>query len=154
MLYEEQSLMTMRHRANEEFRRLHNQAVRSKLWSRLTRQSRTLLNLNEVQANTTITARRHAGVQLVPVDQILGSEGRCSDFDTEFRPLREQSKERWVNIAVAQSREEMLPVVELVQLGGAYFVRDGHHRISVAKTRGQREMEAEVTVWQNQAANN
>jgi hypothetical protein len=41
-----------------------------------------------------------------------------------------------------------LPPVELIQVGSVYFVRDGHHRISVARAMGQQEIEAVVTVWQ------
>jgi uncharacterized protein (DUF1015 family) len=85
------------------------------------------------------------------VDKIRGSINRCHDFDADFRPLQEYTKERWVNIALAYSRDEGLPPVELVDLDDTYFVIDGHHRISVAKMLGQREIEAEVTVWRKAA---
>ena len=99
-----------------------------------------------------IRVRTHAGLQLVPISRIQGSEGRCDDFDADFRPLRNHTKDRWVGIAMAHSNEEALPAVELVQIGDTFFVRDGHHRISVAKLFGQLEIEAEVTVWQGPAA--
>jgi hypothetical protein len=152
LMQRESFLETSRQQAGEQFRRLQGQAMRSRLWATLTRQPRrTLLNLNQAQRTASPTARAHAGIQLVPIAKICGSEGRSKDFDADFRPLREASKERWVDIAIARSRDVPLPAVELVQIGDCYFVRDGHHRISVAKMAGQLEIEAEVTVWQGVA---
>jgi hypothetical protein len=94
-----------------------------------------------------VWTRSHAGVRLVPIDQIRGSEGRCNDFDTAFRPLKSLSDERWISIFCAHEADVPLPLVELIQVNDLYFVRDGHHRISVARWLGQREIEAEVTVW-------
>lgn len=149
LMQRESFLEPSRQQAGEQFRRLQGQAVRSKLWSTLTRRPRrTLLNLNQVRSTATLAAQAHAGIRLVPIASICGSEGRSDDFDADFRPLREASKERWVDIAIARSRDVPLPAVELVQIGDCYFVRDGHHRISVAKMAGQLEIEAEVTVWQ------
>jgi len=116
-------------------------------WARLHGQSRRLLDLHTVAASSTVGDRRAAGTQIVPIRQIHGSEGRCEDFDAEFHPLREHTEERWVSVARAQLRGLGLPPVELIQLGDAYFVRDGHHRISVAAALGQQEIDAVVTVW-------
>jgi hypothetical protein len=131
----------------EEFRRLHNKAVRSKFFSLITRRYHGLLNLGEMQKRLKVTARTHGGLRLVPIEKIRGSLNRTNDFDAEFRPLQEHTRDRWVNIAIAHSRDESLPPVELIELDDMYFVTDGHHRISVAKMMGQREIEAEVTVW-------
>jgi hypothetical protein len=107
-----------------------------------------LLSLNDVQAHRVQGRQRsYAGLHLVPIAQIRGSEGRSADFDVDFYPLKSYEQERWTNVAVAHSLGKALPPVELVQVGENYFVRDGHHRISVAKMMGQREIEAEVTVW-------
>ena len=91
--------------------------------------------------------RNYAGIQSVPLAKIAGSEGRCDDFDADFRPLKSHNQDRWISVAIARSRDIALPAVELVQVKDAYFVRDGHHRISVAKLEGQLEIEAQVTVW-------
>jgi hypothetical protein len=135
------------------FERLHHQAVRRQLWSRLTCRPRCLLNLAEVQQHLTVHTRSHAGVRLVPIDHICGSENRCADFDVDFRPLKSHSHLRWASIALARQQDIALPLIELVQINDRYFVRDGHHRISVAKALGQREIEAEVTVWECRNAN-
>jgi len=79
---------------------------------------------------------------------IRGSEGRCQDFDADFRPLKELSRERWMAIAAAWKLGTELPPVQLVQIRDLYFVRDGHHRISVARAMRQENIDAEVTVWE------
>ena len=117
------------------------------VWATLRGQSMRLLDLSRVASASTIGDRRAAGVQIVPIDQIRGSEGRCEDFDCAFHPLREYTEERWVSVARAQLRGIGLPPVELIQLGKVYFVRDGHHRISVAAALGQQEVDAVVTIW-------
>jgi hypothetical protein len=134
--------------ASEHFRQLHVKAARRKLWSRLVGRRSALLHLSDVPGHHQLMARPNAGVQQVRIDLIRGSEGRADDFDVDFRPLNGHQKERWVSIAVARSQDVPLPPVNLVQVGDYYYVRDGHHRISVAKAEGQVEIDAEVMVWQ------
>lgn len=88
--------------------------------------------------------RAVSGVQNIALDQIIGSEGRSRDFDDQFWPLTSHSRERWLRIAVAIGISEPLPPVQLVQTADGYIVRDGHHRISVARAFGQGVIEAEV----------
>jgi len=118
-----------------------------RLGAKLAGKPHSLRKLSEVSTEQTVVTRSHAGVKSVPIERIRGSEGRCKDFDAHFRPLNELSRERWVSIAYAQHRDIPLPIVDLVQVDDIYYVRDGHHRISVARWIGQREIEAEVTVW-------
>lgn len=114
----------------------------------LMRRSSSLFNLAEVETNQRIKNRYPAGVQLVVIDQIQGSQGRCRDFDRAFYPRQCHSQSRWLQVATARELGIALPLVELIQVGNIYFVRDGHHRISVARAMGQIEIEAEVRVWQ------
>ena len=107
-----------------------------------------LLDLAAVTAGCTIHDRHYAGIQTVPISQIRGSESRCNDFDANFYPLRQHSSIRWQSIASAYERTIPLPPVELIRIGEVYFVRDGHHRISVAAALGQQYIDAEVTIWQ------
>lgn len=123
-----------------------DQARRGLLWSTLTRRSRSLLALDEIDAASAVY--RDAGVQMVPIGQIRGSESRSSDFDRDFNPLQDHDKRRWLNVADARRQGKALPPVKLVQVGEVYFVRDGHHRISVARALGQRSIEARVLVWE------
>ncbi len=94
------------------------------------------------------TARRiptkKSAVILVPLDKIIGSEGRVQDFDHDFHPLSDHNDQRWINVAVAHRNGITLPPVDLIQVGDEYYVRDGHHRVSVAKANGQKEIEARI----------
>lgn len=112
----------------------------------------TLLNLADTQAQQPVQTRLHGGIKSVPINRIRGSEGRCHDFDANFRPLKEFNQERWVSVACAQLSDVTLPLVELIQVNDLYYVRDGHHRISVARWLGQQEIEAEVTMWHGRNA--
>ena len=124
------------------------QGQRGQLRSSLTGRSRRLLSLEEVSAACTVQARSSAGTRTVVIDQICGSENRAVDFDCDFNPLQDYTHERWLGIASAVQRGRTLPPVALIQVGDRYFVRDGHHRISVARALGQQAIEATVEVWQ------
>lgn len=72
----------------------------------------------------------------VPVAHIVGTVGRAGDFDGSFRLRNRDLQERWDAVAAAMARPGGVPRVELMRLGEMYFVVDGHHRVSVARTRG------------------
>ncbi len=120
---------------------------RGQVWARLTGGSVLLLDLTTLAATTAVHSRHAAGVQTISLGQIQGSEGRCQDFDRAFHPLQQHTAARWVRVATARLLEIALPPITVIQLGEHYFVRDGHHRVSVARALGQRDMEAAVTVW-------
>jgi hypothetical protein len=118
-----------------------------RVWSMLTGKSRGLIDLAAVEANVRVDARYEAGLKAVLIEKIKGSQGRTDDFDRDFRPLQEHSRGRWLSIAAAWRQGKPLPPVDLIQVGDIYFVRDGHHRISVARTVGQKAIDANVIVW-------
>lgn len=132
--------------AQRLYRRARQRCAWAKFWSSLTRKPRALLDLDAVRAVCALRASYHVGVRSVAIDQILGSEGRCHDFDQGFQPLQSHTKERWMRIAVARLMREPLPPVTLMLVGARYFVLDGHHRISVARALGQTQIDADVTV--------
>ena len=134
--------------ATERFNRIRSRGMFLRLWSMLTGQNQSLLNLHDVEQQLDIRERRYVGAKTVTIEQIRGSENRCGDFDAAFRPLQNHTRERWVNIAVAMDNGKPMPAVDLVEIGGTYFVRDGHHRISVAREIGQECIDAHVTVCQ------
>lgn len=129
-------------------RRARLRALQRALKGALTRKPRRLLALTEVAGCAPILERHHLGVQEVAISQIRGSEGRSSDFDSDFLPLRSQSEDRWISVATALLLDVPLPPVELIQLGKDYFVRDGHHRISVAAALQHTHVDAIVTRWE------
>ena len=118
-----------------------------RLWATGSRDARRLLDLSEIGGACRVDARCYAGLHTVPIEQIRGSEGRSNDFDCDFHPLQDHCKGRWLHVAAARDQGKPLPPVVLVRVGDIYFVRDGHHRISVARALGQLDIEAEVTVW-------
>lgn len=129
---------------------LFNQALQNTTLHRLrglVGQRTHLLDLKQVTQCTALQASHHAGQREVPITMIQGTEGRCEDFDAAFRPLNERTRERWVRLAAARLEGANFPPVDLIEVGGVYFVRDGHHRISVVRALGQQTIEAEVTVW-------
>jgi hypothetical protein len=85
------------------------------------------------------------GRRTVETSRIVGSAGKNEWFDEEFMPLHDASRERWKRIDRAFRLGHELPPVSLYQLGGIYFVQDGHHRVSVARLHGVEWMDAEVT---------
>jgi hypothetical protein len=80
----------------------------------------------------------------VALADIVGSVGRYRDFDTAFLPRQNQTKGRWLSIDRAHYEGLDLPPVELYALGSTYFVKDGNHRVSVARERGQLFVDAVV----------
>ena len=144
-----------RHQA-QVARRLFNQARLAarlrRLLAALTGRSTDLQDLNELTRYQVIGGGYYAGMRAVKLSQIRGSEGRTHDFDCEFSPLRLHNEGRWLSVATARLRGEALPPVELIQVGDVYYVRDGHHRISVARALGEEAIDAEVLVWGNAAS--
>jgi hypothetical protein len=88
--------------------------------------------------------RAYVGVKEVPIEAIRGTEEQAPAFDRNFHPIGERPRQRWVNIAEARLRGTPMPPVQLTEKNGRYYVRDGHHRISVAHALGEAFIEAEV----------
>lgn len=103
-----------------------------------------LLDLATSRNASCVPNQHYAGHRSIPIDHIRGSEGRTEDFDDTFYPLHDRLQSRWLNVAIVRLSGESLPVVQLIHTGGMYFVRDGHHRISVAKALGEAYIDAEV----------
>jgi hypothetical protein len=91
----------------------------------------------------------YKGLTTVPIDRIVGSEGRYRDFNRHFLPNKEHLRQRWVSVDKTQYEDIVLPPVKLYEMGGVYFVRDGNHRVSVARSKGQLEIDAEVVSLQS-----
>jgi hypothetical protein len=111
----------------------------------LTRRSNRLLDLNSYSIQKRYG--NFAGDREVALSDIRGTEGRQNDFDNHFNPLTERTRFRWQSIARAFEEGQDLPPVELIQVGEMYFVRDGNHRVSVARAYGWETIRARVTVW-------
>jgi hypothetical protein len=105
-----------------------------------------LLPYDEVRRTVPMRGQHDAGTQQILMDKIVGSVGRYQDFDREFLPKRANTRGRWESIDRAHLQDINLPPIEVYQLGEVFFVRDGNHRVSVARERGQAYIDAAVTV--------
>ena len=105
---------------------------------------RKALSFQEVVDALGMVSESALGVQMIPIDQIVGSVDKVRDFDPKFRPRSGDSRRRWERIAEAARRGEPLPPIDVYQVGDMYFVRDGHHRVSVFRALGLHEIEADV----------
>ena len=126
--------------ARRLYRRVREEAWLGRLLAGLTGRPPHLAALNDLA-----TTSHDAGLQLVPLAQIRGSLDRAEEYDAEWRPLDDRDQQRWLRVATARAEGRGLPPVQLIRLRGAYYVQDGHHRVSVAVARGERDIEADVT---------
>ena len=108
------------------------------------KRSAELLPLEEATRRLRPFARRHVGLRAIPVAQIVGTDSRGADFDRDFLPRRPEIGPRWRNVEAAFP-EGGFPPIAVYQLGDAYFIIDGHHRVAIARQRRIETIDAEVT---------
>jgi hypothetical protein len=139
--------LNLEEQVDADFTRARRKALFRRIKSRLRRDpvSSRLLCFDDLRRVSGATGRIHRGMRTVPVAQIGGSVGRCSDFDRGFMPARASVGERWKRMDRAFHRGEELPPVSLYEVGGFYFVLDGHHRVSVASYHEVEWIDAYVT---------
>ncbi len=106
--------------------------------------SNRLLSFDEVKSALGAVEQVYLGMRTVPVEKIVGSVGRHRDFDRAFLPSKGGLETRWKRIDQMMHRAEELPPISLYKMGDAYFVRDGNHRVSVARQLGVEMIDAEV----------
>lgn len=129
----------------ERFRRRSFRAQLADLLALISGGSQDLVRYDEVSKRLRARQQVSQGTQLVPLEQIIGSVGRYKDFTRTFLPRTSVNAERWARIDAAMNSLEGLPPVELFKIGEVYFVRDGNHRISVARANNATHVEAYVT---------
>jgi hypothetical protein len=120
--------------AINDFERAFRKAFWRKVTAWLTKEPNTLLPFDEVRDHMPIKGQHSIGLKEVPLDRIVGSLGRYQDFDREFLPVQARTRSRWINIVRARYK-----------MGEIYFVKDGNHRVSVAREWNQGTIEAYVT---------
>ena len=139
-----------RFQAQEDFSRARNKAWINEMQNIMHPDKKRLLSLNDVKKILKPKNEVYIGLKTIPIKKIVGSEGRYNDFDNHFLPCSNELKQRWVNIDQAHLSDIVLPPIQLYELGGLYFVRDGNHRVSVAKTQGVEFIDAEVISLQSE----
>ena len=137
-------VMAIESSAMEDFSKAKRKAKFQGLLSALTWKNNNLMSLYEVTSIIKPKSETYLGMRTIPVDKIIGSEGRYHDFSSAFYPKREQLRTRWCRVDTAVMNDIILPPISVYSLGGYYFVRDGNHRVSVAKSQGVEYIDAEV----------
>ncbi len=138
--------MDLNEQADRDFTRARRRAFLRRIGAYLRRDpaSNRLLSFEEVREALGALEGAYVGMRVVPVEKIVGSVGRHRDFDRAFLPSTESVEGRWKQIDRAMIRSEELPPVSLYKIGDTYFVRDGNHRVSVARQQGVEMIDAEV----------
>lgn len=131
--------------SGDRFRRSQRAAQMKDLLGLIRGKNTDLMSYEEVARRVKAYQQIEMGTQLVPLDQIVGSVGRYKDFTREFLPRTNINKDRWQRVDGVLHSQEGYPPIELYQIGEVYFVRDGNHRVSVARANGLSHIEAYVT---------
>src|ERR687890_410973 len=138
--------MNLNEQLDADFPRARRRARLRAVVARIRRRhaSNRLLSFDDVRRELVANNRRPRGRRVVEVEYIVGSVGRWRDFDRSFLPARTSVGHKWKRIDRAFQRGEDLPPVKLYEIGDAYFVVDGHHRVSVARYHDVPTVEASV----------
>lgn len=133
--------------AQSDFSRARRRQALSRLARRLRREPddvNVILPFDEVVEALGWRGERRLGLQVIPLDSIVGTVDRSRDFDRSFRPTSRRVRRRWEGIAQAIRRGQSMPPIDVYRIGDLHFVRDGHHRVSVARALGLETIDAYV----------
>ncbi|HOF84293.1 MAG TPA: transcriptional regulator [Treponemataceae bacterium] len=130
--------------AKDDFNRARNRALINELQNFLAPDKKKLLSFHDVKKILKPQNEVYVGMKSVPINKIIGSEGRYRDFDNHFLPRSGYLRQRWERVDQAHLTDIPLPPIQLYEIGGMYFVRDGNHRVSVAKAQGVEFIDAEI----------
>lgn len=136
--------------AEEDFSKARNKAFFNEIQHFLSPEEVSLISLNDVKQLLKPTNESYVGMKVIPIEKIVGSEGRYKDFDNRFFPKSSHLKNRWEHVDEAVINSIELPPIKVYEISGLYFVRDGNHRVSVAKSRGTEFIDAEVVSLQSE----
>ena len=123
--------------AIDHFTSARRRAVVERFLAWLGKRSAALLCFEEVRDRRVPRDSRELGIQEIPLGSVVGSVGRCSDYTRGFMPLKDHDRLRWTRVMEAAMSALDLPPIRAYRVGETYYVADGHHRVSVARERGQ-----------------
>jgi hypothetical protein len=132
----------------DDFQRVRRRQILARLAQRLRREPddvSLILPFDEVVAALGMKGERSLGLQTIRLDTVVGTVDSRRDFDRRFRPTSSRVRERWERLALAQRRGESIPPIDVYRIGDLHFVKDGHHRVSIALATGQTTIDAYVT---------
>ena len=134
-------------RAREDFDSARYRAFRRAVRAALTRRPRRLISLDRVLEAAGWEGQADRGIQEIPLDRVVGSAGpaKARDFDPAFLPVSRRLRDRWARVYTAMVEGGEVPPIDVYQVGENYYVIDGHHRVSVARSLGRDSIAARVT---------
>lgn len=135
-------LTNVRSSLADKFYALQTPARRDAIWAKLFGQS-THLPMFPEEAPEKSPNRKFIGMKEIPLEQIVGTLNRDSDFDHKFRPLKSYLRDRWINVYLSLEDGGWPPIV-VHKVGEQYYVEDGHHRVSVARSLDRTFIEAKI----------
>jgi hypothetical protein len=133
--------------SQEDFVRARRRRILSRLSATLRRDAddvEVMLPFDEVVAALGRRSERDMGLRSIPLEAIVGTVDRGKEFDRNFRPTSARVRPRFERIAKAQRRGESMPPIDVYKVGELYFVRDGHHRVAVAREHRRDVIDAHV----------
>lgn len=130
--------------AKADFESARRKGFFRSVFSWFSKTNNQLLPFDEVRKNIPLTGQHYVGLREVPIDQIVGSVGRYQDFDRAFLPIQTHTRGRWERVDALMLKDIILPPIEVYKIGDVYFVKDGNHRVSVAREKGQVFIDAYV----------
>ena len=119
-------------------------ALRKTRFNFFDRESKKIKEFSIIEKENQLSNKIYLGVREVPLTKVVGTVEKAQDFDKDFNPLREESKGRWCSVYIKYLESGSLPPVILYKVREEYYVYDGNHRISVAKSLNFHSIEAEV----------
>ncbi|GAB1421905.1 hypothetical protein MASR2M15_21020 [Anaerolineales bacterium] len=128
-----------------KFQSMRGRAFWGEVLSLFRGKSTELLSFDEIRTRLRLKEESYRGLQDIPLDQIVGSVGRYKDFTKDFLPRSSELQERWSRVYAKAHSDVGLPPIEVYKVGHVYFVRDGNHRVSVARQLHQETIQAHVT---------
>jgi hypothetical protein len=133
--------------AQYDFSRARRRRALARVSARLRRAEDVnhILPFEEVAQALGRTGERRLGQQLIALDSIVGTVDRSREFDRSFRPTSPRVRDRWQRINLAQRKGQSMPPIDVYRIGELHFVKDGHHRVSVARELGFKDIAAYVT---------
>lgn len=130
-------------RAKQDAERLRAKAFWTEIFQLLRGLPNELLPFEAVR-HLRPSSESYGGVRAIPLRQIVGSVDRYKDFGSYFLPRYRLPMDRWVRVRQAKLEGKELGAIQVYKVGEVYFVKDGHHRVSVALEEGQHYIDAEV----------
>lgn len=136
--------MSISIQAVRDFDKAKNKALMTEILNILRPERNELMSFYDIKTLLKPQSEIYRGMKAVSLDRIVGSEGRYLDFNKAFLPRKEFLRERWVRVDTAFRSEINLPPIRLYKIGEVYFVRDGNHRVSVARSQKSEMIDAEI----------